>query len=290
VTASAGAAWNALGGDPPDRIEVLKQDRGTTVCRLPGAGDHGAAVIAKRAPAATAATERIVYERYIRQLSLPALRYYGTVDDWLFVEEASGARFHPDKEGHRAAAARWLGALHRAIRNDDAPPGLPSRRPEHYRRLLRAETEALRREPPDPVLTALAAQCERLSSCWPELEAACRDAPDTLVHGDLVAHNACVREGPSGLEFVPFDWEKAGWGTAAEDISITDLDVYAAAAGTRRDPALERLAGAGRAFRCLVYLQWVRPNLASDRATALGQIELCTSWLEHLMERAPWKP
>ncbi|MHC4901163.1 MAG: aminoglycoside phosphotransferase family protein [Planctomycetota bacterium] len=294
MTVSAADAWTALGGDPPDRVDVLTQDRGTTVWRLHGVGDGGGAVIAKRSPRTTAAVERIVYEQCLREAGVPVLRYYGAVVEaehgWLFVEEASGARFHPDKEAHRVAAARWLGALHRSIREGDAPPGLPTRRPEHYFELLRSQRAAPRDEPPDPALDTLAAQCDLLSACWHELEAACHDAPDTLVHGDIVAHNVCVREGPSGLEFLPFDWEKAGWGPAAEDISIADLEVYAAAVGTRRDPALERLAGAGRVFRCLVFLEWVRPTLADDREAALDQIRLCTSWIGHLMERAPWRP
>ena len=293
MTASAADAWNALGGDSPDRVEVLKLDRGTTVCRLHGVGDHGGAVIAKRCPRATAAVERIVYES-LRGAPLLVLRYYGAVEEpehcWLFVEEAHGTRFRADKGTHRAAAARWLAALHRLIRDADAPPGLPSRRPEHDLELLRSARKMLRHQRSDPALDALAAHCDRLSACWPDLEAACRDAPDTLVHGDIVAHNVYMREGPAGLELLPFDWEKAGWGTAAEDISIADLDVYAAAVGIRHDAWLDRLAGAGRVFRCLVFLEWVWPTLADDRATAIEQIRLCASWIEHLMEHAPWRP
>jgi len=284
VSGSAAAAWETLGGASPDRVEILKQDRGTLVCRL---HVEDGTVIAKRSPRATATVERIVYEQCLGDRGLAVLRYYGAVEEaercWLFVEEATGVRFHADKPLHRVAVSRWLATLHGSLCGWTRPSGLPSRGPDHYRRML----ESIR-ETAD--LQMLAAQCDRLSACWPELEAACAGARETLVHGDLVAHNACLREGPSGLELLPFDFEKAGWGAAAEDLSIADLEVYAAMLGTRPDAALARLAGAGRVFRCLVFLDWVRPTLATDRDAALERIRLCTSWIEKLMERAPWRP
>jgi len=302
-------AWRSLGGGraEPDRIDVLKQDRaGTTVCRLQLGEDSS--VIAKRSPHATAAVERTVYEEILPELPVPSPRYHGAAEEaeggfcWLFLEEATGTRYRPGRESHRVAAARWLGALHRSSARMQKIPSLPARSPEHYRELLGSGRDALRLRLDDAaaspgaraVLEDVLGQLERLSVRWSELERACEGAPDTLVHGDFIDHNAHVRDGPSGLVFLPFDWEKAGWGVPAEDLSSVDLDAYRATVGDRlprleRD-ALRRLASAGRIFRCLVFLDWATSGRSLDGVDQeVEQIELCRSWLDPLMQRGAWR-
>jgi hypothetical protein len=307
---AATRAWCALRGAAaePSRIDVLKQERdGAAVYRLHGAGEASSPVIAKRSPHTAAAIERVVYEQILKEFPLPVPRYYGAAEEpsgefcWLFLEDVTGKRYRPDTDAHRLAAARWLGALHGSIAPSAAAEQLPSRRPDHYLELLRAGRAALRFElasrAPEPcdaaVLERVVRHCDRLSERWSELEGACEGVPDTLVHGDFITHNVYVRSEPSGLVLLPFDWEKAGWGVPAEDISSVDIDAYWESV---RDcwpaldrAALQRLASAGRIFRCLVFLDWATPGLASDHAEqAIDDIELCGSWLDRLMEGAAW--
>jgi aminoglycoside phosphotransferase (APT) family kinase protein len=302
-------AWRSLAGGraEPDRIDVLKRDRaGTLVCRLQSGGDPP--VIAKRSPRESAAIERTVYEEILAELPVASPRYHGAAEEpesgfcWLFLEEASGRRYRPERESHRAAAARWLGALHRSSARLQRVPALPARSPEHYRELLRRGNAALglRLDDAEPrsgaraVIEAVLGQLERLAARWSELERACDGAPQTLVHGDFVDHNARVREAPSGLAFLAFDWEKAGWGVPAEDLASVDLDAYRAAVGDRlprlERGALRRLASAGRIFRCLVFLDWATSGRSLDGVDQeVEQIELCRSWLDPLMQRGAWR-
>jgi hypothetical protein len=308
---AATRAWCALrgGSAQPGGIEVLKQEEsGAAVYRLQGAGDASSPVIAKRSPRATAAIERLVYEQILSELPLRVPHYYGAAEEpdgafcWLFLEDVTGKRYRPDREAHRLGAARWLGALHSSVGSPPAAEQLPGRRPQHYLELLRSGRDALRLQlssrAPEPgdaaVLEDVLRHCDRLSERWSELEHACEGIPDTLVHGDFITHNVYVRSEPSGLVFLPFDWEKSGWGVPAEDISSVDLDAYRECVrdcwpGLDRD-ALRRLASAGRIFRCLVFLDWATPGLAGEHAEqAVDDIELCRSWLDRLMEGAAWK-
>lgn len=303
-------AWRSLAGThaDPARIEVLKRGRdGTAVHRLVLPGGTRSSVIAKRAPETTAAVERIVYEQILPGLPVPTLRYHGSVKEaeggfrWLFLEDARGEKYRRERQSHRAAAARWLGVLHRSLANVPVVPPLPDRRATHYRRLLRSGRDALQLRLAAPelkpegqaVLEAVLEHCDRLAARWCELETVCEGVPDTLVHGDFIDHNVHVRAAPSGPVFLPFDWEKAGWGVPAEDLSSVDGDAYWATVrdapgGLARDP-IRRLASVGRIFRCLVFLDWVMHAHAFDGLDQeIEQIELCRSWLDPLMEGAEW--
>jgi aminoglycoside phosphotransferase (APT) family kinase protein len=300
-------AWRSLGAGrgEPEHLEVLKRDRaGTLVCRLRCTGEP--VVIAKRSPQANAAVERTVYEAILARLPVPSPRYHGANAEpeggfcWLFLEEVGGKRFRPERPAHRAAAARWLAALHRASADLAPVPALPDRSPEHYRGLLERGRDALRlrREAAAgtgarAVLEDVLAQLERLPSHWSALERACNGAPATLVHGDLVDHNARVLDAPPGPAFLAFDWEKAGWGVPAEDLASVDLDAYRASRGNPLDldpDALRRLAGAGRVFRCLVFLEWATSGRSPMHADGeLEQLGLCRSWLGPLLHKEVWR-
>ncbi len=303
-------AWRSLAGTraDPARIEILKRSRdGTAVHRLVLPGEARPSVIAKRAPEATAVVERIVYEQLLPGLPVPTLRYFGSVQEaeggfsWLFLEDARGGKYRRELPSHRAAAARWLGVLHRSLPKLPAVQPLPDRRPSHYRRLLRSGRDALLLRLAAPALTpegqavleAVLAHCDRLESRWSELERVCEGIPDTLVHGDFIDNNVHVRATPSGLVFLPFDWEKAGWGVPAEDLSSVDGHAYWASvrdgpAGLAREP-IRRLASAGRIFRCLVFLDWVLYARAFDGLDQeIEQVEICRSWLDPLLEGAEW--
>lgn len=299
-------AWHSLSGERLDagHVELVRRSRGTTVFRL---RTRDGPIVAKCCPTATAALECAIYEHVLSGLPIPTLRFHGAVAAsdrrlrWLFIEDASGERFEPSRKEHRCAAARWLAMLHRAVADHPARRVLPGRRPDHYARLLRSVLRTLRELQTAARATggdrpieigAVIAHCERLCLRWNEIEEACATLPDTLVHGDVVTHNANVRNGSSTLEFVPFDWEKAGWGTAAEDLSDVDIDCYRgtveAAGGEVDRHKLTRLAGAGKAFRCLVFLQWLAPELRAGSEDAFEQLGLCRSWLDAIVESRPW--
>src|SRR2546428_1420646 len=66
----------------PENIQILKHKRKkSAVYRLTGAGPNGSPVIAKRCQAATASVERLIYEKFLSRLSLPALSCYGFVPE-----------------------------------------------------------------------------------------------------------------------------------------------------------------------------------------------------------------
>jgi hypothetical protein len=299
------AVWCALHhttGTPGD-IEPLRTSRDTAVYRF-HVGDSR--IIAKRCPVATALVERTVYEQILPALALPRLRYFGASTEadetvwWLFIEEAQGPEYRSDRAADRAAAAQWLATLHGEIERLEISGSLPTRSPEHYeqalaevqRSLTMSGIDGYRRRAGREAREAVIAHCENLSGRWSELVDACRLGPETLVHGDLVAHNARLVPASSGPVFMPFDWEKAGWGTPAEDLANVDLVAYRQALGSLWPELgareLRQLAGAGRVFRCIVFLQWLQPDLRDDSEHSIEQLDTCRSWLDAIMERSPW--
>ena len=116
TTYAAVRGWLSLSGErlSTERVELLSHGRDTSVYRL---HSEDGPVIAKNCPAATGALERTIYEQFLTKLPLPTLRYYGLAWEsarefcWLFIEDAGGARYEPDCEAHRIAAARTLSRL-----------------------------------------------------------------------------------------------------------------------------------------------------------------------------------
>ena len=142
-------AWAALNPErvEPESIEVLKFKRlesKSAVYRLNGVAPDGSAVVAKRCLAVTASVERIIYEELLSQLPLPAVRYYGHVDEpggefgWLFLENAGGLRYSPSDAGHRSIAARWLASIQAAAVGAGLETRLPPRDADYYLGLLRS--------------------------------------------------------------------------------------------------------------------------------------------------------
>jgi aminoglycoside phosphotransferase (APT) family kinase protein len=253
------------------------------VYRLGGMGPGGAAVIAKRSRRAKALTERAIYVEVLPHVGVPAVPYYGFVDDdedvdfaWLFVGDAGEERYSPALSEHRALGARWLGLLHTSATSHPAVARLPDRGPGFYREHLRSARTRLLRHLGNPALTrddvpileAVVGQCETLGSRWGRVEQLCQALPRTLVHGDFAPKNLRVRASSSAPVLLPFDWGSAGWGVPAADLTQTrapsdawntwagpDLDVYRATVRYAWPHVslgdLEALAALGKAFRCL---------------------------------------
>lgn len=306
------SAWRKLRTEriEPERLEVLKtENQTTTIYRLIGVGETDSTVIAKRCRQSTARIERAIYEEILPNLPLPMLHYYGFVDEtstefcWLFIEDVSADdKYDPDIEDHRIAAAQWLGITNTSASNLAAIRRLPARGPEHYLQLLQSASDMILSHITNPSLNAddralletTIAHCVHLNQIWSQLAYVCEGMPHTLVHGDFIKKNVAVRSGRDGIILLPYDWEKAGYGIPAEDISRVDLPTYWS---TVRDywpgssaQAFQRLANVGRIFRCLVFLHWIAPSLAYESVReSMDYIRSCESWLADLIQAAGWQ-
>ena len=306
------SAWHRLRPEtsPALRSELLRaEERGTLVYRLVPEGPGDEPVIAKRCRWETARIEQSVYGDILPNLPLSSVRYYGSSPEadgqfwWLFLEDVTGhPEYRPQHEEHRRAAARWLGIMNTEAMGLPAVRDLPDRGPGHYRRLLESVIPALQAMVGQPVrdaaehgmLEATLRQCERLASRWDRLASACDRVPSTLVHGDFITKNVRVRREADGLVLLPFDWEKAGWGTPAEDISRVDLSIYRDTVRKRWPHVglsdLDRVATVGKVFRSIVYLEWLAPELSegpTDRA--MSHVRRCEAWLADLVREAAWE-
>jgi aminoglycoside phosphotransferase (APT) family kinase protein len=279
------------------------------VYRLLRDGKTGWAVIAKQCRRDTALIERTVYEEILPNLPFPSLRYYGSVEEpngescWLFLEDVSGhEKYHPDSEQHRVAAARWLGIMN-TVASDLAPAArLPDRGAQHYLDLLQSSRATIESSFANPALKAqdlavletILTACEYLRVHWSRLRSVCKGVPNTLVHGDLIGHNVRVRNGRHGIVLLPFDWEKAGWGVPAEDISRIHIPTYWSVIRERWPKltvqSLKRLADVGKLFRCIVFLDWIAPSLTQESvARPINELRRCETWLKDLIRETEWQ-
>ena len=316
-------AWRQLYPDAELlRITPLRvRRRKSTIYRLEGAGPAGSAVIAKwsqRSQRAHALIERTVYEKILPGLSVPSLRYYGFLEDsdvdrcWLFLEEATGAKYSRLLAADRAQAARWLGLLHTAATQAAAKAQLPDGGPGRYREFLRSGSEEIQKHLGNPVLDpdhidfldAMLARLTELDGRWNRLEEICDGAPPTLVHGDFNGKNLRLRPAGDGSAVVVFDWEDAGWGVPAVDLAQQavpasslsanpDIPTYWSTVRGRWPQVsietLQRLSYCGTVFRVLAALYWESLNLATEWASkSVSNIRLFDAELDHALTRLGW--
>ena len=283
-------AWNRInpGGDEPAAIEVLKLRNKSAVYRMAGIGPSGSAVIAKRCLAATARIEHMIHSEFLARLPIGALQCYGFLEEdsgefcWLFMEEATGEAYSPLDSGHRALAGNWLATVHAAAAGAGLERFLPARNPIHYLGVLKASRDVFLRHLSNPALPAdnirtldaMISHCDAMESNWPEVEDRCSEMPQTLVHGDFVIKNVCVRTTPE-MALMTFDWEAAGWGVPAADFAqftgrtvSPDLTVYYSAMKASQCElaplAIQRLAEYGKLFRLIDDMYWVSQSMAFD--------------------------
>lgn len=291
-------AWSRLGPGHtgPSAIHVLKEpwqpgEHKSVVYRLVGAGREGLSVVAKRCQADSVLVEQTIYEQILPHVPVPQLHYYGTLQEpgeqvrWLFLENASGDAYSAHAPAHRLAAGQWLGCLHTATQGIAAAATLPDRGPDHYRQHMRSASAAIHDGLANPdlnridrdVLLDILSLYEQLEAGWQKIASVCRTLPDTLVHGDFVGRNMCLRPGPHGLAIRVYDWEWAGWGSPVVDLAqtppgitrfSTDPDIHSyweAVQGkwaTVDLDSLECLGQAGTILRLLAAIGWVAGGLA----------------------------
>jgi len=313
-------AWCQLHPDSePLRIEPLRvRKQKNKIYRIVGAGWDGTAVIAKRSRKADALIERTVYEEIFPRLTVPSLRYYGSLEDadaeycWLFLEDATGAKYSKLLAAERAQVARWLALLHTSAAEAAAKAGLPDGGPGRYREFLRSAREGILQHLDNPVLDpddiafldAMLARLTELDGRWNRLEEICDGVPPTLVHGDFNGKNLRLRPSGDGSAVVVFDWEDAGWGVPAVDLAQQavpssglsanpDIQTYWSTVRDRwpdtSPEAVQRLASCGTVFRALAALHWESCNLATEWASrSVSNIRLYDAELAHAIARLGW--
>src|SRR5207249_2061013 len=281
------------------RIEVLRDGKKAGTYRLVGAGPAGESIIAQRSPVARALIERAVYERILPRLAVTAPHYYGSREDgrdfvWLFLEDLADERFSKTDPVHAEHAARWVGTMHSGAAWISAARHLPDGGPLRYRDHLRAGRHTIRVHIANPALTPpdvdllerLVTDLDALERRWAGIADACTSTPPTLTHGDIQRKNIYVRSGPSGPALFLIDWETAGWGVPAADLTLVDLPTYWSVVRPRwphvRLEDVRRLAAVGRVFLQLAGIRWVSPELAYDQALYLTRP---IAWLRVLHER-----
>jgi hypothetical protein len=278
----AAQAWNELQIErvEPTEIQILKRMNKSAIYRLRGAGPNGSNVIAKRCLAETALTERLVYEQLLEGLHLPALQFYGFLEDenpqfrWLFLEDAGTNPYRPGSQAHCELLAEWLAILHTLGQQLPNANLLPARGPAHYLQHLQVGCAKIRRHIANPALThndhalleAILSQCDLLESNWKQIERFCEPMPWTFVHGDLKEKNMRVRNAGHDLALLCFDWETAGWGPPGPDlVKCPDLWHYGSVARRRwrklQFDAIERMFNVGLLFRTLAEIHWESSHL-----------------------------
>ncbi|MBT8250107.1 MAG: phosphotransferase [Acidimicrobiia bacterium] len=285
-------------------VEVLQEGRSASSVYRFVLDSTGPAIIAKNIGDVSDPIERNIYEQVLPLVGIDGPTFLGVAhrdhERWLFTSEVTGQPYDEKNPAHRSALAHWLGTLHSDVVRE--PANLPDKSSAHYLELLHSAAAVMpaiqRRETTTArvrrVIDLVLRQYARLESHWPVLEEYCIAAPRTMVHGDLVSHNVFIQDDLLSDErcnaVMVIDWEKAGWGTPAEDLSAVDLAVYRARVHDRwphvGPEVWEHVATAGRFFRCLVFVDWVLSRWNEE--TGIANLELGASWLEELSNRQRW--
>jgi len=280
-------AWTGMWASQgmPERVEVLRRLTSTEVYRLVGAGPGGRSVIGKRSPGAKSSVELIVYERVLPHLPVTTPRFYGsrpTDGDgrpsgrWIFLEDVGTERYSESTPAHMMLAAQWISRMHGAAMGLVAARFLPDGGPGRYLAHLHAARDKIERRLPGPELTpddiamlqGVVAVLNALELRWTRVEAMCVGLPATVVHGDFRPKNVYLRPNGNGLACFPIDWETAGWGVPAIDLTRIDVAGYWACAREWR-PGLDldtvrRLASIGHVFRAVAAIDWETATFRYD--------------------------
>jgi hypothetical protein len=288
---------------------VLKPEKKrSAVYRLEGAGPGGSSVVGKRGRTERLATELLIYYEVLPRVPARTLRCYGSIDDdqpgfgWLFLEDAGEERFSSSNPEHRAAAAHWLALLHTSVPSRPAwYVHLPARSVGYYRAILTQARDVLLQGLANPALSrtdaatleAIRMACDRVEARWRAVEKLCQTLPHTLVHGDFGAKNLRVRRRHAGIELLALDWDSAGWGVAATDLSQAEAGVYSSVASTRW-PELDQavvasLATVGRMFLALESITGERDPLSSGwTENAMRKMRAYQADLDSALQVAGW--
>lgn len=307
-------AWLTLqhSGAEPSNIVALrplrKRRHKSCAYRLDGVGRRGSSIVAKLCLRETAELEQFIYESILPNLPVPRLEYYGTIKsddpkmDWIFVEDAGDERYSRNDELHRVLAAEWIAILHTSAQNLPALQQLPDRGPAHYLNCLRSARQRIEASRSNTVITrdqrAIINRVDdylRLfEDSWGELERLCQSMPRTLVHGDLGGRNGRIRNNGDRRKLVVFDWETAGIGVPAADLTSSRIDALSCCLDTYFSHTREAWPNLtmenivlferiGRIFRVMAAIDWASVELSFERPDCLPKPVSCLrSYLERI--------
>jgi len=280
-------AWRTVESDGsiPECIEVFSESPNWLLYALRGAGPDGSTVFAKRRLASTATTERAVYERLLPSLPLATPRCFGCVEDgayvWLLLQGIDGAPYDEGDPEHLATAGGWVATMHTAAMSLAHSTFLPEAGPDRYLAHLVQGRERLQqclatRQSLDRAGRGIVEQnvetLNRVNACWPAIRARCKGAPITLIHADFRPKNVFVRS--DGAGFVAFDWETAGWGPPAADLTKIDVTAYWETARlvwtTLSLETVHEWTRIGYLFQLLAAIDWKGTELGVDTDEALA--------------------
>ncbi len=276
-------AWLRLrpGSSEPGGVTLLKNTSRSIVCRIEGMGPGGSGVVAKRCPRTDGELEAFIYSEVLDRLSMESVRCYGFINEdggdhgWLFLEDCGITKVTEKGGSFPTAFAHWLALLHGSASNLPIRGRLPDRGPAWYLEILRAARLGLCQSLAERNLTELDRSAfetmlvcfEVLERNWHILEERCEGLPWTLVHCDLQPKNILTRQTPSGVAFLPLDWEDAGWGSPATDLAEIDATSYwSTAIRTWAGIELrqvEEQARCGAVFQILAAVGWEIVRLAA---------------------------
>jgi hypothetical protein len=257
-----------------DEIQVLKIEKNSKAFRVKGLVSGNATIIAKRSRRIVATNERTIYENILPRLQVSHLRYFGFAEEpdgkfcWQFLEDAGEVEYLHNEGQHRALSAKWLGLMHTSAARVIKMPMLPDRGTNWFLKVLRSNRSNLRNNLANLALKADDVEilkiailyCDILELRWNEIERSCAEVPSTLVHTDFVPKNLRIRDTPTGIVLLPFDWSLAGWGPPAHDIAMVDPDIYYSVVKGHWQSLdllkIQRLAAGGRIFRWLTAIKW----------------------------------
>ena len=304
-------ALGVIGHEPvePVSIELLKgESQRSVIYRLTFVGMEYKTLIAKRCPQNHSLIERTIYEEILANISLPVPQYFGYVLEpegefgWFFLEDVGDEKYRSYIHEHRVAAAKWLGLLHTSTAINAGGLGLPERKPEYYLSLLQSANKTIQSNLTDhdlkvedrSVVKSINDHSEYLRNNWKKFMDIDRGIPNTIVHGDFIENNVRIRTNKDKILVIPFDWEKAGWGIPAEDISNVDIQSYWVTVHEQwPDLSLNNLrwiAQIGKIYRCIVYLDWIAPRLANTSVEQpLADLRQCEAWLIDLLQAGKWR-
>jgi len=125
------------------------------------------------------------------------------------------------------------------------------------------------------MLHGVVAVLNALESGWSQIHTVCVGMPATMVHGDFRPKNVYLRTYGSGLVCYPLDWETAGWGIPAPDLTRIDLNAYWASArewqpGLRLE-TVQRLRTLGQAFCAVAGIDWESTGLRFDSRRVISR-------------------
>ena len=309
-THPATRAWTSEFGSGAEilGITTLTNKHKSSVFRLELRGwirDSAVAKVCTEGYGAITCGEERMYREVLPSAGLPSVEVYGHLVDpsarsfWLFLEDLGDQVFESSCLDDCRLLAEWLAALHQWVGFTHSSSEWSDRGPDHYlQHLYSARTlisnslsQTWVSERSRTALLRLRGFLDRLEEDWGRLDAVCRLAPRTIVHGDLVDKNVRFRTRGGARELVVLDWEMMGLGIPSVDLKLLgdDLEGYAARMQALRpsmSPALVKaLANIGQIFRSLVVLDWKACDLPYEWCS-LESFESFESRLEADLRRA----